>query len=57
MSINEIFDLELNLNFIRETKDGKYAPIEPSALETQRFPETIEHIDVEEKDYYYSFDC
>lgn len=56
MNVNEIYDLSVNLRFIRETKDGKYAEIEKVAMGTPRLSETIEYIDVEEKDYYYSFD-
>lgn len=56
MNANEIYDLSMNLRFIRETKDGNYAEIEKVAMETPRLSETIEYIDAEEKDYYYSFD-
>lgn len=56
MNINEFADISVNLHFIQETRGGKYAEIEKVALETSRLSETIEYIDVEEKEYYYSFD-
>lgn len=56
MNINENFDISVNLRFIVETKAGKFAEVETADIDTPRLSETIEYIDVEEKDYYYSFD-
>jgi hypothetical protein len=56
MDIDETYNTSIYLRFISETREGKYTEIVPNTLGTPRLPEVIEYIDVEEKDYYYSFD-
>ena len=41
------------IKFLRQTKEGKYAPVEKSSLKYSRLEETIESINVPEDNYYY----
>jgi len=45
---------ETLLAFLRRTKEGKYAPIEESALPYSRITEETETVESPEEEYYYS---
>jgi hypothetical protein len=46
---------ELQLLFLRETREGKYAPIEESSLPYARMGDIEDIVTfIEEEDYYYS---
>jgi hypothetical protein len=42
------------LTFLRETKEGKYAPIEESSLEYVRMEDEQDNIEIPEENFYYS---
>ena len=47
-------DLDVQLTFLKETKDGKYAEIEKSSLPYVRISEDAQFIDTNQEEYYYS---
>ncbi len=42
------------LKFLKQTKEGKFAPIDKGSLKYSRLEESIESINVPEENYYYS---
>lgn len=48
-------ELETNLEFVQEAKEGEYAAVDLDSLKYLRFYETAEHINPNESDYYYNF--
>ncbi len=55
--VQPIYNLDESLKFLKKTKDGKYAQIEKSSLNYLRLHVEEQHIDEEEQEYWYSFDC
>lgn len=52
--IKKIKPEQVLLTFLKETKDGKYAPIETSSAPYIRLKERTDFVDIEENNYYYS---
>lgn len=46
-------ELEIMLQFLERTQDGKYAPIEESSLPFTRLKEVTESIESIDDEYYY----
>ena len=53
--IDQQGELESNLEFIQGAKEGQYAAIDLDSLNYLRIYEGAEHINLNEKDYYFNF--
>lgn len=42
------------IKFLKQTKEGKFAPIDKASLKYSRLEDTVESINVSEDNYYYS---
>ncbi len=53
--VKPLYNLEKNLKFLKETKDGEFAEIEHSSFEYLRAHVDAQYINTDDKEYYHSF--
>ncbi|MBU8910690.1 MAG: hypothetical protein KOO65_05420 [Desulfobacterales bacterium] len=53
--VKPLYNLEKNLIFLKETKDGEFAEIEQSSFEYLRTHIDAQYINTDTQEYYHSF--